>query len=756
MRELKVSTATDRMVFMTQTDGKTGATGLTLTVTASKAGGAFGSITPTVTERGSGWYSLALTSSHTDTLGDLALHVTASGADPSDLLFGVVANLEADTFARLGSPAGASVSADVAAVKTQTTAIETDTQDIQSRLPAALTGAGNIKADALSVGGSAVAAGSIPNAAAGTSAGLALNSDVTSVGSAVASNGTAVANLAADVADLTALVSLYAGTVANADASAIDLGALGLGDDELNGLLIRVYDDSADEYHVRWVTDFDGTTSVATLSSALPFTTESGVDTFDVYPVRRDVDAAALSGTVAADVADAVWDEAQGGHTTAGTFGRYLDAQVANVEADTQNIQTRIPAALVSGRIDASVGAMAANTLTASAIAADAIGASELAADAAAEVAAAVWNATAASFVASGSFGQRLYGIRSGTAQGGASTTITLDAGASAVDDFYNNGIVAITAGTGAGQSRIISDYVGSTKVASVPAWATAPSSDSVFVILPFGAIPGATAPTASEVADAVWDEPTSGHTASGSFGEQCKTDIDAILADTGTDGVVVASVGTGAITSASFAANSITAAAAATDFGAEIADAVWDEARSGHTTVGTFGQGVASVQGNVTGSVNSVTGSVGSVTGNVGGNVSGNLVGSVGSLATQAKADVNAEVDIGLADVGVTTTVTGRIDAAVSTRATPAQVNAEVLDVMTIDTFAEPGQGSPPASATVIAKVGYLYKAWRNRHAQTATEYRLYNDDAVTVDQKATVSDDGSTTSVGEVTTGP
>lgn len=53
-----------------------------------------------------------------------------------------------DSFARLGAPAGASVSADVAAVKLQTGAIETDTQDIQNRLPAALTGAGNLKADA--------------------------------------------------------------------------------------------------------------------------------------------------------------------------------------------------------------------------------------------------------------------------------------------------------------------------------------------------------------------------------------------------------------------------------------------------------------------------------------------------------------------------------------------------------------------------------------------------------------------------------
>lgn len=55
----------------------------------------------------------------------------------------------------------------------------------------------------------------------------------------------------------------------------------------------------------------------------------------------------------------------------------------------------------------------------------------------------------------------------------------------------------------------------------------------------------------------------------------------------------------------------------------------------------------------------------VASVTGNVGGNVTG----SIGSLGAQAKLDVNAEADTALADAGVTTTVTGRIDAAISTR---------------------------------------------------------------------------------------
>jgi len=39
-----------------------------------------------------------------------------------------------DNYARLGAPAGASVSADVAAVKSQTAAIETDTQDLQTQV----------------------------------------------------------------------------------------------------------------------------------------------------------------------------------------------------------------------------------------------------------------------------------------------------------------------------------------------------------------------------------------------------------------------------------------------------------------------------------------------------------------------------------------------------------------------------------------------------------------------------------------------
>lgn len=97
MRVLKQSTAYSLVIFMTDSaDHVSGKTGLTLTITASKAGAAFASITPTVTELSNGWYKLALTSSHTDTLGDFALHITATGADPTDVSMAVAARINDD------------------------------------------------------------------------------------------------------------------------------------------------------------------------------------------------------------------------------------------------------------------------------------------------------------------------------------------------------------------------------------------------------------------------------------------------------------------------------------------------------------------------------------------------------------------------------------------------------------------------------------------------------------------------------------
>lgn len=67
--------------------------------------------------------------------------------------------------------------------------------------------------------------------------------------------------------------------------------------------------------------------------------------------------------------------------------GASVSADVAAIQADTDNMQTRLPAALVGGRMDSSVGAMAAGVITAAAHAVGAIDAAALAADAGNEIA---------------------------------------------------------------------------------------------------------------------------------------------------------------------------------------------------------------------------------------------------------------------------------------------------------------------------------------------------------------------------------
>lgn len=288
--------------------------------------------------------------------------------------------------------------------------------------------------------------------------------------------------------------------------------------------------------------------------------------------------------------------------------------------------------------------------------------------------------------------------------------------------------------------------------------------------------------PSAATIADAVWDETYTGHLDSGKAGKQLweqmdgitgvvtniETDtnelqvdwtnggrldliVDAILDDTGSAGVVVAS---GSKTGYSLTATT----------------------GLGNQTANLTGNLSGSV-GSVTGAVGSVTGAVGSVTGNVGGNVAGsvasvagNVSGSVGSIATDgiAAASVSAaavtKVQAGLAlDATVAKAATVALDATVAKEATvaalndlsAAQVNAEVVDALNVDTYTEPGQGAPTATPTIRGMLHYLYKAWRNKTTQTATTQTIYDDAGTTADHAATVSDDGSTLTRGEMGTG-
>jgi hypothetical protein len=91
-----------------------------------------------------------------------------------------------------------------------------------------------------------------------------------------------------------------------------------------------------------------------------------------------------------------------------------------------------------------------------------------------------------------------LQSVRSNTAAAGGASTITLDASASATNDFYNGMSIYLTGGTGAGQSNTILDYVGGTQVATVKdAWVTTPDNTTTFAIFPG-------AETSDDIADAI------------------------------------------------------------------------------------------------------------------------------------------------------------------------------------------------------------------------------------------------------------
>jgi len=85
---------------------------------------------------------------------------------------------------------------------------------------------------------------------------------------------------------------------------------------------------------------------------------------------------------------------------------------------------------------------------------------------------------------------RKLVTVRAGTSAslGTLTNAIVLDAGASAVDGFYK-GMVCVATIDGAVEARLISDYVGSSKTASVvPDWNVAPDNSDTFVIkLPEG-----------------------------------------------------------------------------------------------------------------------------------------------------------------------------------------------------------------------------------------------------------------------------
>lgn len=168
-----------------------------------------------------------------------------------------------------------------------------------------------------------------------------------------------------------------------------------------------------------------------------------------------------------------------------------------------------------------------------------------------------------------------------------------------------------------------------------------------------------------------------------------------------------------------------------------------WSNIEAPTTAQGLTGTTISTSQvvASVSGAVGSVTGAVGSVTGNVGGNVVGSVASVTGNVGGSIVGNILGGV---VGDIGgdVLGDVLGGVQG--------------TIDAISVAANAEPGQGAPPAAPTFLQMAQYLYKAWRNKTTQTATQYSLFADDESTVDQKATFSDNGTTATRGEVVTGP
>lgn len=73
------------------------------------------------------------------------------------------------------------------------------------------------------------------------------------------------------------------------------------------------------------------------------------------------------------------------------------------------------------------------------------------------------------------------------------------------------------------------------------------------------------------------------------------------------------------------------------------------------------------------------------------------------------------------------------------------AQVNAELLDVLSVDTFGE--LSAPPAATSSLKdKLTWLFMWAKNKATETSTQRKLYADNSTTVVSTETVSDDGTT----------
>lgn len=267
---------------------------------------------------------------------------------------------------------GATVGVDVVALKAETVTILADTNDIQTRLPAALV-SGRMDASVGAMAASVLTATAIA-ADAITDAKVAADVTIASVTGAVGSVTGAVGSVTGNVGgNVTGSVgSVASGGITATSIAADAIGASELAADAVTEIAAGVWDRLTSTLTT---VGSAGKLVVDNLNAAVSSrASQTSLDTVDDF---LDTEMAAVLAAVDTEVAaiKAKTDSLTftvAGQVDANTLRVGGTLQTAgDIMADTNDIQARLPAALVSGRMDVSVGAMAANVMTAAAAAAD-------------------------------------------------------------------------------------------------------------------------------------------------------------------------------------------------------------------------------------------------------------------------------------------------------------------------------------------------------------------------------------------------
>lgn len=473
--------------FVDDTDGKTAETALTVSQTdvrLSKNGGAFAqkADTTSATHMENGYYSCPLNTTDTNTLGRLVVAVTESGALPVWLEYMVVPAMVYDSLVAGSDTLQADVT-QISGASVATGSAQLGVNLVNIAGAAVSTTTAQLGVNVVQVSGDATAADNAEaffdgTGYAGTNNVIPTVTNLTNKGdgsgfTAIPWNAAWDAEVQSECADaLTAYdPPTNAELVSEINAVQADIAALSI--PTAGAIADAVWDEALSGHATAgsagealsaagtagdpWTTALPGAYGAGTAGSIL-----GNLNDLDATEVQTAA-AAALTAydppthaELTAEI-DAVQTDVatRASQASVNTIDDLLDTEVAAIKAvvdaievDTQDIQGRLPAALVSGRMSSDVQAISGDSTAADRLEA------------------------------------LMDGLLVGQVNGAATTTaFAADGFTEATDDHFVGRLITFLTGALTGQQTAITDYVGATQTFTVEALTEAPADDSFFVI---------------------------------------------------------------------------------------------------------------------------------------------------------------------------------------------------------------------------------------------------------------------------------